>query len=95
FKSKINQLCEHYMSDLDKNKYDSMLDDPGLILGVNCGRHDATLFKAMRYYFKYSGEWLDLTDEQRFERVFLSTELMFLMQHILQSRHVNWNFKLW
>ena len=67
-KSKINQLCENYMSDLDKDKYDAMLDEPGLKLGVNGGRHDATLFKAMRYYFKYSGEWLDLTDKQRFER---------------------------
>ena len=67
-KSKISQLCEDYMSDLDKDKYDAMLDESGLKLGVNGGRHDATLFKAMRYYFKYSGEWLDLTDEQRFER---------------------------
>ncbi|MGA7370427.1 MAG: bifunctional DNA primase/polymerase [Nitrososphaeraceae archaeon] len=67
-KSKMNQLCENCMSDLDKDEYDAMLDDPGLILGVDCGRHDATLFKAIRYYFKYSGDWLDLSDEQRFER---------------------------
>ena len=67
-KSKISQLCEDYMSDLDKDKYDAMLDEPDRKLGVNGGRHDATLFKAKRYYFNYSGEWLDLTDEQRFER---------------------------
>lgn len=67
-KSKINFLCDKYMSDEDKEKFDTWLDDPSTILGVGGGRHDATKFKVCSYYWKYSGEWLDLTDEERFER---------------------------
>ena len=67
-KEKIGSLCDDYMSDADRDKYEAMLHDQGLILGENCGRHDATKFIVICYYFKYSDEWLDLTDEQRFER---------------------------
>lgn len=56
------------MSDSDKEQYDQWLDLPNTILGVNQGRHDATKFKINCYYWKYSGEWLDLRDDQRFER---------------------------
>ena len=68
-KSKINSICEDYMSDADKDQYDKWLDFPTTVLGVNQGRHDATRFKIIRYYWKYGGEWLSLSDEQRFERV--------------------------
>lgn len=57
-----------YMPDSDKDEYNTWLDDPNTIIGEGEGRHDATKFKICSYYFKYSGEWLDLTDEQRFER---------------------------
>lgn len=66
-KSKIDRLPNDYMSDVDKSAYDAMLDQPDLVIGVHGGRHDATKFKVIRYYWKYSGDWLDLTDEQRFE----------------------------
>jgi hypothetical protein len=67
-KSKIDDICKNYMSDLDKDKYDAWLDLPTTILGVNGGRHDATKFKINRYYWKYSNEWLNLSDERRFDR---------------------------
>jgi hypothetical protein len=67
-KSKISSICEDYMSDADKEQYDQWLDLPTTILGINQGRHDATKFKINRYYWKYSGEWLNLSDDQRFER---------------------------
>lgn len=67
-KAKINAVSQDYMSDLDKNAYDQWLDLPTTILGENQGRHDATKFKINRYYWKYSGEWLNLSDDQRFER---------------------------
>jgi hypothetical protein len=67
-KSKIDTVLQNYMSDEDKQKYDEWLDLPTTILGENQGRHDATKFKINRYYWKYSGEWLNLSDEQRFEK---------------------------
>ncbi|MFY9965199.1 MAG: bifunctional DNA primase/polymerase [Nitrososphaeraceae archaeon] len=67
-KSKIETVCQNYMSDEDKEAYDRWLDLPTTILGENQGRHDATKFKINRYYWKYSGEWLNLSDDQRFDR---------------------------
>lgn len=67
-KSKIDTVSQNYMSDEDKQRYDEWLDLPTTILGENQGRHDATKFKINRYYWKYGGEWLNLSDEQRFER---------------------------
>ena len=55
------------MSDSDKEEYDRWLELPTTILGENKGRHNATLFKVI-HYFRSDGEWLDLTDDQRFER---------------------------
>ena len=55
------------MSDEDKQRYDEWLDLPTTILGENQGRHDATKFKIIRYFWKYSGEWLDYSDDKRFE----------------------------
>ena len=67
-KSKINSICEDYMSDADKDQYDKWLDFPTTVLGVNQGRHDATRFKIIRYYWKYGGEWLSLSDERAFRK---------------------------
>jgi DNA replicative helicase MCM subunit Mcm2 (Cdc46/Mcm family) len=67
-KSKIDLLCQNYMSDVDKEAYDKWLDQPTTILGVRDGRHDATKFKICRYYWKYRDEWLNLSDEERFRR---------------------------
>lgn len=64
--AKIDFISSNYMSDENKEAYEQWLDDPNTILGVGEGRHDALKFKINSYYFKYSGEWLDLTDEQRF-----------------------------
>ena len=66
--AKIDSLSKNYMSDDDREKYDNWLDLPTTILGVNQGRHDATKFKVIRYFWKYSGEWLNYSDEQRFEK---------------------------
>ncbi|MGI0044554.1 MAG: hypothetical protein ACRD47_12675, partial [Nitrososphaeraceae archaeon] len=66
-KSKIDSISEGYMSDEDKDSYDKWLDLPTTILGENQGRHVATMFKIIRYYWKYKDGWLDLTDDQRFE----------------------------
>ena len=67
-KGQISLLSNTYMSDDDKSKYDAWLDDPDTILGEGTGRHDATKFKVCSYYTKYSGEWLNLSDDERFER---------------------------
>ena len=56
------------MSDDDKQRYTEWLDKPDTILGINQGRHDATKFKIIHYYWKYSGEWLNYSDDQQFNR---------------------------
>lgn len=66
--AKIDSLSKDYMSDDDRQKYEDWLDLPTTILGANQGRHDATKFKVLRYFWKYSGEWLNYSDEQRFEK---------------------------
>lgn len=65
--AKINFLSEGYMSDENKEAYEKWLDDPNTILGEGQGRHDALKFKINSYYYKHKDEWLDLTDEQRFQ----------------------------
>jgi hypothetical protein len=66
-RSQISALSEKWVSDADKDKYDAMLDDPNTILGEGSGRHTATLFKVRSFYWKYSGEWLNLSDSERFD----------------------------
>ena len=67
-KGQISTLLQEYMSDEDKSRYSAWLDDTDTILGVGSGRHDATKFKVCSYFWKYSGEWLNLSDGERFER---------------------------
>ena len=66
--AQIDILCEGYMSDEDKRKYIEFLHLDTTILGVSQGRHDATKVIINNYYWKYNGEWLELSDELRFER---------------------------
>jgi hypothetical protein len=66
--SKIDSISKGFMSENDKEAYEKWLDDPITILGEGQGRHDALKYKINSYYFKFKGEWLDLTDEQRFQR---------------------------
>ena len=61
-------MPEGYMSDEDKRKYIEFLHLDTTILGVSQGRHDATKVIINNYYWKYNGEWLELSDELRFER---------------------------
>ena len=67
-KAKLTLFSDKYMSDEDRERYDSWLDAGRTILGVGAGRHDATKFKIIRNYWKHDGNgWLNYTDEQRFE----------------------------
>jgi hypothetical protein len=66
--AKIDLLSDGYMSNENKEKYEKWLDDPNTVLGEGQGRHDALKFKIISYYYKYKDEWLDLTDEQRFQQ---------------------------
>jgi P4 family phage/plasmid primase-like protien len=67
-KAKIDSFCDKYMSDADKNEYDEWLDFDTTILGEGAGRHDATKFKICSFFWKYTDEWLNLSDDERFER---------------------------
>jgi len=66
--SNINTLCDGYMSDEDRQKYLEYLHLPTTIIGEHQGRHDATKTIINNYYWKYGGGWLDISDEERFER---------------------------
>lgn len=66
--SKIDYISRGYMSDNDKEEYERWLDDPNRIIGVGGGRHAAILHKINSYFWKWGGDWLHLTDDQRFER---------------------------
>lgn len=67
-KGQISLLSDKHVTDEDKAKYDAWLDDLYTILGEGAGRHDATKFKVCSYYWKYEREWLNLSDDERFER---------------------------
>jgi hypothetical protein len=56
------------MSDEDRDRYDAWLDADSTVLGIGAGRHDATKFKICSYYWKYKSEWMNLSDDDRFER---------------------------
>jgi hypothetical protein len=67
-RAQIDTLCEGYISDEDRTKYIEYLHLSTTILGEGQGRHNATKAIINNYYWKYSGEWLELSDDQRFER---------------------------
>jgi hypothetical protein len=67
-KAKIDSLSAEYMSGDDKQRYHAWLDDDSTIIGEGEGRHDATKAIICSYFWKYSGEWLNLSDDERFNR---------------------------
>jgi Bifunctional DNA primase/polymerase, N-terminal len=67
-KAKIDSLSSKYMSDEDKQRYYTWLEDDNTIIGEGEGRHDTTKDIVCSYFWKYSGEWLNLSDDERFSR---------------------------
>jgi hypothetical protein len=67
--SKIDSLSgsEGYMSDENKQTYIQWLENPENYtkLGIGQGRHNGLVTLGTSYYYRYSGEWKDYTDEQR------------------------------
>jgi hypothetical protein len=65
--SKIDSLSDGYMSDVDKQAYIKLLEDPEYYtkLGVGQGRHNGLVILGTSYYYRYNGKWKDYTDEQR------------------------------
>lgn len=64
--SKIDSLAKEYLS--DKNSISEWLHNPNTIFAVGNGRHNWTVWIVNSYFRKYKDEWLDLTDEERFDR---------------------------
>jgi P4 family phage/plasmid primase-like protien len=65
--SKIDSLSDGYMSDIDKQAYIRLLEDPEYYtkLGVGQGRHNGLVILGTSYYYRYNGEWKYYTDAQR------------------------------
>jgi hypothetical protein len=65
--SRIDSLSDGYMSDVDKQAYIRLLEDPEYYtkLGVGQGRHNGPVILGTSYLYRYNGEWKDYTDEQR------------------------------
>ena len=56
------------MSDEDKQRFNAWLDDDNTIIKEGEGRHDVTKFKICSYFWKYADEWLNLSDDERFDK---------------------------
>ena len=69
--SKIHSLSDGYMSDVDRQAYIRLLEDPEYYtkLGVGQGRHSGLVTLGTSYYYRYNGEWKNYTDEQRKEKL--------------------------
>lgn len=67
-KAKIDSFSAKYMSDEDKERFNTWLDLDSTTFGIGDGRHDVTKFKICSYFWKYSGEWLNPSDDERFQR---------------------------
>ena len=69
--AKIDSICEGYMSDTSKSAFLAWLENPEnwKSLGVDQGRHNALVILGTSYYYRYSNEWHNLTDDQRRERL--------------------------
>jgi hypothetical protein len=65
--SKIDSISDGYMSDENKHAFIKWLEDPENYtkLGAGQGRHNGLVTLGTSYYYRYSGEWKDYTDEQR------------------------------
>ena len=59
------------MSDTSKSAFLAWLENPEnwKSLGVDQGRHNALVILGTSYYYRYSNEWHNLTDDQRRERL--------------------------
>jgi hypothetical protein len=68
--AKIEMLSgkDGYMSDDDKQRYIEWLENPNTIVGEG-SRHDAVKILGCSYFYRYSNEWKDLTDDQRRDKV--------------------------
>ena len=66
-KSKINSLCEDYMSNGDQQAYIKWLEDPANYtkLGEGQGRHNGLVMLGTSYYYRYNGDWKNYTDDER------------------------------
>lgn len=66
-KSKINSLCQDYMSDEDQQAYIRWLEDPANYskLGEGQGRHNGLVTLGTSYYYRYNGDWINYTDDER------------------------------
>jgi len=66
-KSKINSLCQDYMSDEDQQAYIRWLEDPANYskLGKGQGRHNGLVTLGTSYYYRYNGDWKNYTDDER------------------------------
>ena len=66
-KSKINSLCDDYMSDEDQQAYIKWLEDPANYtkLGAGQGRHNGLVTLGTSYYYRYNGGWKNYTDDDR------------------------------
>jgi len=66
-KSKINSLCDDYMSDEDQQAYIKWLEDPANYtkLGAGQGRHNGLVTLGTSYYYRYNGNWKNYTDDER------------------------------
>jgi hypothetical protein len=65
-KIKISSIVRVYLS--DSSSKSEWLHKPNTIFGIGNGRHNWTVWIVNSYFWKYSGEWLVLSDEERFAR---------------------------
>ncbi len=63
--AQIESISQGYMSDERKARYIRWLEEPGRMLGEGEGRHPGLVVLGTSYYYRYSGEWRGMTDEER------------------------------
>jgi hypothetical protein len=61
----IETISQGYMSDTNKQDYIRWLEDPNTKLVEGEGRHPALVILGTSYFYRYTGEWKDMTDDQR------------------------------
>jgi hypothetical protein len=66
--SRIAAVIPDYLSEDQTNQYIKYLELDTTILNEG-ERHNGILVMANSYFFRYSGEWADLTDDQRFNKL--------------------------
>jgi hypothetical protein len=66
--AKIDSLSQGYMSDENKQRYITWLEDSNTIIEEG-SRHDANKTLGCSYYYRYRDGWKDLTDDQRYDRL--------------------------